>query len=91
MMKLYTILDTKSEIYGQLIPQRNIAEFTRGLQTVVNDGKSQYSQFPEDFVAFETGEYDETTGIIRAHTTPVAVCRAIDLVKNTPSHIQSAE
>jgi len=91
MQKLYTILDTKSEVYGPLIPQRNIAEFVRGFQTVVNDGQSQFSKFPEDFVAFETGEYDETTGIIRAHTSPVSVVRAIDLVKNTPSHIQSAE
>jgi len=91
MTKLYTILDTKSEVYGKIIEQRNVAEFIRGFQTVVNDGKSSFSQYPEDFQAFEIGEYDEVTGIIKAYELPKSVCRAIDLKKETPSHIQSVE
>lgn len=85
MSKLYVIFDSKAQVYTAPMIQRNSAEFIRGFGTVVNDGKSSYSLYPEDYIAFEIGEYDERTGSINAYNEPISVVRAIDLVKQTPS------
>lgn len=85
MSKLYTIYDSKASVFTAPMLQRNSAEFIRGFSTVVNDGKSSYSLYPEDFTAFEIGDFSSDSGSITCHKDLVSVCRAIDLVKQTPS------
>lgn len=70
-LKIYCIYDSKAQTYSQPFFQLNEACCERSVQSMANDG-SMYSKSPEDFICFEIGEYDETTGIISANETPIS-------------------
>lgn len=40
----------------------HLTQVTRDLQEVVHDGKSVLSKFPEDFVLYQLGTWEESTG-----------------------------
>ena len=75
-LTIYTIYDSKAEVYGQPFLQLNQACCERSIRSMLS-GNDHYSKAPEDFTCYEIGSYDESTGTITAHDTPKAIYQFI--------------
>jgi len=81
MTKIFSIYDSKGEIYAQPFFQRNVNVAIRTFTNMVNDERSQISSYPEDYTLFEIGMWDDVKGIIITHKTALSVGKGIDFQK----------
>lgn len=61
-MEIFSVYDSKAKAYQRPMLFDNGAQATRSFEVVVNDPNSDYSRWPEDFVLFKIGEFDELSG-----------------------------
>lgn len=85
--KIFTTYDSKAEAYLQPFFMKTRGEAIRGWQTVCNDPKTQFNQYPADFTLFEIGEYDETTGQITPYQAKVSLGVALEFLKDAQTHL----
>lgn len=78
-LKIFSIRDSKGEIYGQPFFQKTAGEAERNFKTLVNDNSSTVHKYPEDFDLYYLGEYDDQTGKIKSLDTPSHICKAVAL------------
>ncbi|WNK13720.1 MAG: nonstructural protein [Microvirus sp.] len=64
MKSCFTVYDTKSAIFANPFVSQNKMTALRDFQQAANDPQSQISNYPEDFILFEIGTFDENTGSI---------------------------
>lgn len=77
---IFSVRDSASELFGQpfYVPSRGVA--MRSFADEVNRQAvdNALNQHPEDFILFELGSFDESTGVLEP-CQPVQVSRAKDL------------
>lgn len=61
MLKMFTVYDSKAEIYLRPFSMRSTGEAVRGFITTLNDQNTEFAKYPADFTLFEIGEFNETT------------------------------
>lgn len=76
-MKVFSIRDAKAEVYHNPWFAKTHAEAERSFASLVRDGKSQVSQFPEDFDLYYVGDFDDQKGVIHSLDTPQHMHKAI--------------
>jgi len=83
ILACFTIHDSKAEAYMQpfFFPTRGLA--IRTFTDMANDSQSNIGRYPEDYTLFEIGHYDDQNATFQNHLTPVAVIKALDLVKES--------
>ena len=89
-MKLFTVLDTKSEHYAHPTSAPSVAAFTRDVGMTLRNPPQQPSSFhehPQDFKLFHVGSFDETTGLLVPLEQPVYLGTAAEFL---PSPVASA-
>lgn len=69
-MKLFCVLDTKANFFMQPFPETSTIAALRGFDVAVNEGKSTFSKFPDDFCLMELAEFDQQTGELIPYTSP---------------------
>ena len=71
LYKVYTVYDTKAEIYMNPFFQKARGEAIRSFTNLANDESTTVGKYPADFVLFEIGEYDDSSGelISGVHTS----------------------
>jgi len=79
ILKIFTIKDSKAEIYMQPFFQKTIGEAERSFTTLAQDQKSTVSMYPEDYDLYYLGEMDDQTGKIQSLDTPSHVVKACNL------------
>jgi len=80
-LKIFTIRDSKGEVYNQPFFQKTHGEAERNFHQLVNDNKSTVSQFPEDFDLYFIGTYNDQTGLLSPNDTPQHVIKAVQIKK----------
>ena len=80
IMKVYTVLDVKVEAYLQPFFARSQGEAVRMFADSVNTPSTHLARYPEDFILFEIGEYDDQSAGITGYDAPVHVVKAIDVL-----------
>jgi hypothetical protein len=85
-MPQYTIFssrDVKSESFGQPFFALHVGLAIRALTDAVNNHRepSDLSNHPEDFILFELGSFDSSTGTITPLEAPRSVVNCLTLVK----------
>lgn len=70
-IKVYSIYDSKSQVYNTPFFQVNEQVALRTSVNLVCDPKTAVSRNPEDFTLFEIGEYDDGTGTFHNHRIPI--------------------
>lgn len=80
-MLLYSLLDKKAGMYGQVMAQLNDAMMARMLREVMAPDSTP-ARFPEDFDLYGLGEYDELTGRIAAEAQPRFVANMSTVLQN---------
>lgn len=76
-MKVYSIRDSKGEVFNQPFFQKTHGEAERSFVTLVNDEKSMISKYPDDFDLYYLGVYDDQTGLIQSLDTPQHITKAV--------------
>lgn len=66
--KVYSIFDTEVKAYMQPFFLRSKGEAIRALTSLLEDKNSNVAKYPEQFVLFEIGDYDDEKGLIISHT-----------------------
>ena len=69
-MKIFAILDVKAGFYLQPFPETSTVAALRGFELAVNEGKSTFGRFPDDFCLMELAHFEQATGEIIPHKSP---------------------
>lgn len=69
-MKIFAMLDVKANHFLQPFPETSTIAALRGFEVAVNEGKSTFSRFPDDFCLMELAEFDQETGKITPYISP---------------------
>lgn len=73
-LKVFSVYDCKTEVYGMPLLYDCRATALRKLQECVNDTNNKendIAKYPADFTFFEIGEYDRSTGTVTMFETKV--------------------
>lgn len=80
-MKLFSIYDTKAQFFLQPFPETSTIAALRGFEVAVNEGKSTFSRFPDDFALMEIATFDQQTGEIIPNASPQNLGSARSVLK----------
>lgn len=90
--KMFAVLDTKVEAYQAPMSFRTRGQAIRAFQEACSDNNTQFHKHPDDFVLFEIGEYDETTGMLLPYEAKVPIGSPRELNnKSLPGDIKSIQ
>lgn len=81
LLKVYSIRDTKAEVYNTPFMKKTHGEAERDFTSLVKDEKSMPNQYPEDFDLYHLGIFDDQTGKFEPLATPQHIIKAVN-VKN---------
>lgn len=79
--KMYSIRDAKTEAFLQPVYMQTKGAFMRAMVDCVNDPGHAFNKHPEDYVAYELGEFDDGPGAFHIHDVPEPICKLIELVQ----------
>lgn len=83
--KIYSIRDSKSEIFNLPFFQNTHGEAERSFRETANDPKTLLNKYPEDYDLYYLGEYDESTGKLDVKESAEHIIKAIHCVKKASS------
>lgn len=75
-LKIFTIRDTKGEVYNTPFFQKSHGEAERNFRECTKDEKSMIHKYPDDFDLYFIGTYDDQTGLVSSLDTPQHVLKA---------------
>lgn len=75
------IKDTAARVFGTPFFVQAAAQAVRSLRDEVNskDSQSDVNRHPSDFELYELGSFNDDTGVVVCHDSPVLIARAKDL------------
>jgi len=76
--KVFTIHDSKSEIWGKPFYSQTTASGLRAFTDVVKDPQTEYNKFPHDFAIFEIGIWDDASGVMATYEAKKALGLAVE-------------
>lgn len=79
-LKIYSIRDSKAEIFNTPFYQKTHGEAERNFRSLVNDEKSQVNKYPEDYALWYLGEYDDNTGSFTTLDQPQHILNAVQVI-----------
>lgn len=78
-LNLFTVYDIKKECYLPPFCMRTTAEAVRGFVTTLNDDKTDYFRYPQDFTLFHLGSYDDRTAKFDIYAVKISLGNGIEL------------
>jgi len=85
VLKVYSIRDSKSEVYNPPFYKKTHGEAERDFRTLVNDEKSTINKYSDDFDLYYLAEYDDNLGTFIPLDTPQHVIKAAHCKSPTPN------
>ena len=85
-MMIFSIYDEKAEVYNTPFFQGTVGMALRSFQELVRDNESMLFKYPEDYILYCIGEYDEKTGEITANIPPAFIARATEYTPKKPTN-----
>lgn len=81
---MFSIRDSKAEIYNVPFFAKTTAEAERNLRETMKDERTLINKYPEDFSLWMLGEYDDQTGECTSHP-PTHLINAVQLQDQGPA------
>lgn len=83
-MKVFSVYDSKGEVYSKPIVEINAGTALRSFADAAGavNQDNAISQHPEDYTLFELGRWDDETGNVTMHEAKVSLGVAIEFVKD---------
>lgn len=66
-VKIFTVYDSKAEIYMQPVFFQTTGQCLRSVADAVNSNDHVFSKYPADFTLFEVGMFDDSNGEVRMY------------------------
>lgn len=89
---LFSMFDTKASVFGALITLENADVARRMFVTSILSGQeSPVTQFPDDFILYEMGGFDNSTGIFVIHPAPIKVMTGFEAVEAAKKYVEERE
>lgn len=85
-LKVYSIRDSKGEIFNSPFYKKTHGEAERDFTTLVRDEKSMPGQYPQDFDLYYLGTYDDVKGIFNTLDTPQHITKAVNVITKDVGH-----
>jgi hypothetical protein len=81
LYKMYTIHDSKAEIFHPPYVKHSHGEAERDFTTAVNDERTNMNKYPEDFNLYYVGSWDDNTGKAELLDSPQHIIKAIQCIR----------
>lgn len=81
IMNVYSVYDNAAEAYLQPFFTNTKGTAIRSWTELVNDKEHQFGKYPSDYVLFELGTYDDTTGALVSHDAPKSLGVGVEFVR----------
>lgn len=78
--KVYSLFDSQVKAYMQPFFMRTKGEAVRALMQLLGDSNTNVAKYPQDFILFQIGTYDDETGLIQPNA-PESLGVAIEFKK----------
>lgn len=79
--KIFTVFDSKVGAYLQPFFMRSRGEAIRAYTDLCNDGKSEFTKYPEDYTLFELGEFSDMDAKFHMYDAPHSLGVALEFKK----------
>lgn len=79
--KVFTVYDSKAQVYMQPIFMRSEGEATRAFETSIMSVDHTFAKYPADYTMFCIGEYDDDNGRFTQYDTFVNLGNGIQFAK----------
>ncbi len=80
-LRAFSIFDQKAKAYMAPYFFGEVGQSTRAFTDMVNDPDHLLGKHPEDYVLYEVGQFDDSTGKLEAYDGPELVVTALQVVK----------
>lgn len=80
-MKILAVYDKKAMSYAPAFCVPTMVTATRELDRIINSGKGDYADYPDDFSLYHLADYNEVTGEIKAMFPPILIHELKEFVK----------
>lgn len=81
--KVFTIHDTKAETFNPPFFQPTHGEAERNFRSAMNDPKTTFNKYPEDFDLYYLGEYETNSGKFKTLDSPQHMLKGSLVLKST--------
>jgi len=88
-MKMFTIFDTKADIYSQPFYALTDHAAVRTFADAINTSDSPYNKHPEDYSLFSIADFDDRTGMVTTYPSQ-HLGHAANLVTEEPIPISGS-
>lgn len=79
LKKLYTVYDVKTQYHNPPVACFNDHDAMRQFATILQGRPTIFQQYPEDFWIFEVGQFDDSSGEVKALSKMNKLCTLADL------------
>lgn len=79
ILKVFSVLDRKS-CYLRPFFEKYTANALRSFEEACKETSSPFHKFPLDYILYEVGTFNEETGVLEKHQTPVMQATAADFI-----------
>jgi hypothetical protein len=83
-VKVFSVLDVKANCFLQPFSESSTVAALRGFEVAVNDGKTTFCRFPDDFCLMELASFDPQTGSLVPNASPLNLGSARSVLKPSP-------
>lgn len=90
-MKAFAVLDSKTGVFSQPIFAPTTEDATRIFDELTSQESTQFYKFPEDYILFELGEYDDQSGRFKNLDAPQSLCSAMQVKVSRAARQQAYE
>lgn len=86
-MKLFSILDVKAGFFQKPFSDTSSVNAIRGFTVAVNESGSSLNHFPDDYALMELASFDDNTGSLIPHASPVNLATGRSVVKTSKPQV----
>jgi len=90
-MEIFTVYDSKAEAYLQPFFLKTKALALREITDAANNPEHQFGKYPEDYVLFHLGQYDEDKGMFTQDEAPQSMGVVIEFKSQLEMPLQVVE
>lgn len=80
-MGLFSIFDSRTGLYNPPFNARSEGDASRMVALMTQNPESMFSKFPEDYVLYHLGNFNEDTGMLEPLSAPVTVARVSTIAR----------
>jgi len=77
----FVIFDKKTAGYERPFFAKHVAEVTRQIDQMIQQGEAGFAKYPEDFALYMVGEFDSVSGSMVCSDVPVHIIELAALKK----------